>query len=329
MKWRWWLIFGLTISAGMALAGCQRPVAAHPATHTTASSAVRHSQTQRSETSSKARHAAAKPKSAPSQDQLPLRSIAQRTMGRLTGQNAVYIQTTAGQTLSWHDRSQKAASDIKLFILATVYRQVAAGTFQLATPYTLREADKVGGTGNLQAQPAGTRVTNQALLKAMMTVSDNTATNIIIREVGGRAVVNHEIQRLGATQTRLRRLMMDQKALAAGRDNVTSARDLGQLLMKLWHHQLISPTADTAMLKLLAANTNHTKLPANVPASRQVYNKTGEFDTYGVENDAAIFAHGQRAVVVVALSQHGQLSEQIPAMNRLGQQVDHAVFTAK
>jgi len=144
--------------------------------------------------------------------------------------------------------------------------------------------------------------------------------------IGGRQVVNQEIKRLGATQTVLRRKMMDQKALAAGRDNVTSAKDLGQLLMKLWHHQLISKSADTAMLKLMAANTNHTKLPKLVPSQRTVYNKTGEFDTYGVENDAAIFAQGRRAVVVVALSQGGQLSQQLPAMNRLGQQVDVATF---
>jgi len=321
-KWGLWLLVGV---ASLGLVGCQSRGQAHQAAKKMTSS--------RSASASSSVTKPKTPKAKPAKSQTtkpvpaaPFKQIAQSTMGHLKGQNAVYIQTTAGQTLSWHNRSQKAASDIKLFILATVYRQVAAGKFDLAATYTLREADKVGGTGNLQAQAAGTRVTNRDLLKDMMTVSDNTATNIIIREVGGLAAVNQEIKRLGATQTVLRRKMMDQKALAAGRDNETSARDLGNLLMKIWRHQLISRTADTAILKLMAANTNHTKLPKLVPASRQIYNKTGEFDTYGVENDAAIFARGKQAVVVVALSQNGELSQQVPAMNQLGKQIDAVVF---
>ncbi|WP_125764107.1 serine hydrolase [Levilactobacillus mulengensis] len=322
-KWGLWLLVGVV---SLGLVGCQsRGQANQAAKKMTSSRSASASSSVIKRKTPKAKTANAKAKKpVPA---APFKQIAQSTMGHLKGQNAVFIQTTTGQTLSWHNRSQKAASDIKLFILATVYRQVAAGKFDLAATYTLREADKVGGTGNLQAQAAGTRVTNRDLLKDMMTVSDNTATNIIIREVGGLAAVNQEIKRLGATQTVLRRKMMDQKALAAGRDNETSARDLGNLLMKIWRHQLISRAADTAILKLMAANTNHAKLPKLVPASRQIYNKTGEFDTYGVENDAAIFAQGKQAVVVVALSQNGELSQQVPAMNQLGKQIDAAVFS--
>ncbi|AYM01641.1 serine hydrolase [Levilactobacillus yiduensis] len=320
-------LLALCVALSWGAAGCQRQAPQRSAA--SSSVATHHATRQASQRKTPTVRAHQTTQRSTAHPQLPLKAIAQQTMGQLAGQNAVYIQTTGGQTLSWRNRSQKAASDIKLFILATVYRQVTAGTFNLSAPYTLRAADKVGGTGNLQAQPDGTRVTNRDLLRAMMTVSDNTATNIVIRRVGGLSAVNQEIKRLGATQTVLRRKMMDQQALAAGRDNVTSARDLGQLLMKLWQHRLISPTADAAMLKLLAANTNHTKLPRHVPAGRQVYNKTGEFDTYGVENDAAIFAQGKRAVVVVALSQHGRLDQQIPAMNRLGQRVDHVVFAAE
>ncbi|MFC6181704.1 serine hydrolase [Lactiplantibacillus daowaiensis] len=262
----------------------------------------------------------------PTRPQLPFKQLVAKTLGPIKGQSAVAIQTTTGQTYYWHNRQQKAASVIKLFILATVYQQVVDKTLRLDTTYTLKARDKVGGTGNLQAQAVGTPVTYRALVKAMMTVSDNTATNILIRAVGGRTVVNREIARLGATKTRLNRLMMDQTALAAGRDNVTSVGDLSRVLMRLWHHRLISPAADTAMLNLMAANTNHQKLPRLVSSQLKVYNKTGEFDTYGVENDAAILAKGRRAIVVVALSQGGTLAQQLPAMNQLGHQVTTTYF---
>ncbi|WP_061776350.1 serine hydrolase [Levilactobacillus senmaizukei] len=257
----------------------------------------------------------------------PFKTITQQTVGKLKGHNSVAIATSfSGDHYQWHNQAQRAASDIKVFILATVYHQVDQGKYQLSGHYTLRDADKVGGTGSLQGMAAGTTVTNQQLLHYMMTVSDNTATNVILRQVGGLGVVNQYARELGAKDTHVVRKMMDQKALDAGTDNLTSVADLSMVLMKLWRHQLISTSADTAMLKLMSENTNHSKLPKNVPTDRTIYNKTGEFDTYGVENDAAIFAKGGKAVVVVAMSEGGQLGQQIPAMNRLGQQVDHAVF---
>ncbi|MFC6274122.1 serine hydrolase [Levilactobacillus tangyuanensis] len=257
----------------------------------------------------------------------PFKTITQQAMGQLKGHNSVAIATSfSDDHYQWHNQAQRAASDIKVFILATVYHQVDQGKYQLSGHYTLRDADKVGGTGSLQGMAAGTTVTNQQLLHYMMTVSDNTATNITLRQVGGLGVVNRYARDLGAKDTHVVRKMMDQKALDAGKDNLTSVADLSMVLMKLWRHQLISTSADTAMLKLMSENTNHSKLPKDVPTDRTVYNKTGEFDTYGVENDAAIFAKGGKAVVVVAMSEGGQLGQQVPAMNRLGQQVDHAVF---
>jgi len=323
---KWGLLLLGSLLGVALLSGCQsKSTKVAPKTSSTnrRSAKASASQSTAKAKSAVAKRTSSKPKTAVAS---PFKGIVQQTMGKLSGQNSVYIQTTTGQTYQWHNQSQKAASDIKLFILATVYQQVAAGKLNLATTYTLKATDKVGGTGSLQGLATGSTFTIQELLHYMMTVSDNTATNIVIDEVGGISAVNQEIKRLGASQTVLRRKMMDQKALTAGRDNVTSVRDLGRLLMKLWHHRLISTTADTAMLKLMAANTNHTKLPKLLPSTRTVYNKTGEFDTYGVENDAAIFVQGQRAVVLVALSQGGQLSQQVPAMNQLGKQVDVAVF---
>lgn len=321
-----WVLMGLSMLTVVALAsGCQKKTA-----NSGKESADRATQssTKSKSSSKRAASSASKQQATPvkAKQSSPFKSIVAQTMGHLKGQNAVYVQQIGHDAYQWHVKSQKAASDIKLFILATVYQQVQAGKFNLAATYTLKDSDKVGGTGSLQGMAAGTTLTNQELLKYMMTVSDNTATNVVIRELGGFDAVNREIKRLGATQTVLQRKMMDQKSLAAGKDNMTSARDLGQLLVKLWQHQLISKPADTAMLKLMAANTNHNKLPKLIPSDRQVYNKTGEFDTYGVENDAAIFAKGKQAVVVVALSQGGTLADQVAAMNQLGKQVDAAVF---
>lgn len=77
--------------------------------------------------------------------------------------------------------------------------------------------------------------------------------------------------------------MMDTAKLTAGVDNVTSVQDVGHLLQRLYRHQLLSADADTQMLNILQRTQNHSKLPASLPATATVYNKTGEFGDYGVQ----------------------------------------------
>ena len=66
----------------------------------------------------------------------------------------------------------------------------------------------------------------------MLAVSDNDATNIVAGFVGFDRV-NDLAAELGLRQTAMRRLMMDFEAVAAGRENHTSAADLATLLEEL------------------------------------------------------------------------------------------------
>lgn len=67
------------------------------------------------------------------------------------------------------------------------------------------------------------------------------------------------------------------------------------------------------MLSILVANNDHDKLPQNLPSTAKVYNKTGEYDDYGIQNDAAIIENTHGAFVVVVLSENGHRDEQISA----------------
>ena len=224
------------------------------------------------------------------------------------------------------DKQQRAASDIKFFIMATVYQNVKDGKFNLNEKYTLKDTDKVGGSGALQGMAAGTQISYQDLLKYMMTQSDNTASNILLEKVGGLSVVNGEIKKLGLKNSNMQRKLMDTDKLAAGQDNMTTARDLGQFLTMLYHHQVVSESADSEMLQLLSQNTNHSKLPAQVASDVKIYNKTGEFGEYGVQNDAAIMEKGGKAFVIVVLSQDGTEATQHSSMAKLGLDLSQLVF---
>ncbi|MFD1318041.1 serine hydrolase [Loigolactobacillus zhaoyuanensis] len=243
----------------------------------------------------------------------------QTTVGTISGLTSVYVAPTTGsQQVVIDNQQQRAASSIKLFILAAAYSQVNRGQLNLSELHTLSSAEIVGGTGLVQNMAVGTQLSYQDLLTRMIQDSDNTATNIVIDKLGGLNVVNQVAAQLGAKDTQLQRKMLDTQTLAAGKDNLTTVQDIGNLLTKLYKHQLISKPADDAMLGILATTKNHSKLPQSLPAGTTVYNKTGEYPDYGVQNDAAIIKNEKGAFVVVVLAQNGVESQQVTAMNKLG-----------
>lgn len=254
-------------------------------------------------------------------------TIVNQTVGNIAGTNSVYVSPVNGQqNVLTVNRSQSAASSIKLFILITAYAMEKAGTINLDDSYTLTASDKVGGTGVIQNMADGTKLTYRDILRHMIVDSDNTGANIMIDKLGGFDPINAKIKSLGDTGTKLKRMMMDTDALDNGVDNMTSARDMGTTLKRLYNHQLVSKSADSEMLSILAANNDHDKLPQNLPSTAKVYNKTGEYDDYGIENDAAIIENAHGAFVVVVLSENGHRDEQISAMNQLGEQLYQTIL---
>lgn len=239
--------------------------------------------------------------------------------GDMKGETSVYVSPTdSTEEVVSNSKAQRAASNIKLFILITAYQQVNEGKLNLNDKYTLKDSDKVNGTGEIRNMSSGTEISIQDLLEEMMEDSDNTAANIVIRQLGGMNKVNTQIKKIGAKDTKLERMLMDTDALKDGKDNYTSVADLGMVLKKIYNHQMVSTKYDNAMLDILKKNNNHTKLPHDLPEEATVYNKTGEFDDYGVENDAAIFGNNKGSFVIVVMSQDGSRDEQIKKMNSFG-----------
>src|SRR5665213_1964255 len=78
------------------------------------------------------------------------------------------------------DEKFAAASVIKLAILATVYRAYDAGTAKPSDTVKTRGADLIGGSDVLAGARAGSAWTLDALVNAMIRVSDNAASNTLI-----------------------------------------------------------------------------------------------------------------------------------------------------
>lgn len=252
-------------------------------------------------------------------DEAKVKELVANDIGGIAGDKTVYVAPMNEDTsYLLNNQTQSAASVIKLFILAAAYAQQKIGTINLDDTYTLSNADKVGGTGVIQNMPAGKTFTYRELLAYMIDESDNTAANIMIDALGGIDKVNAQIEKMGAHDTKLQRKMMDTKSLEAGRDNITSAADVGELLKKVYNHKLISKSDSAEFLDILNKNRDHDKLVRDLPTGAKVYNKTGIMQNYGILNDAAIIENEKGAFVVVVLTQNGDNNEEQVAMNKLG-----------
>jgi beta-lactamase class A len=193
------------------------------------------------------------------------------------------------------------ASSIKIAILAELYRQVQQGKLKLTDMYTLNSADFVGGSGITNVlTPGATQLTLRDVAALMISVSDNSATNVIIDRVG-MDNVNALLDGLGLTHTRLRRKMMDVKAAAEGRENVATPREMTLLLEALYRGKVLNKQLTEDYFNLLSVPKS-SYIPRDLPEDLRVANKPGELE--GVRTDSGIVFTGNRPFAISVMTSY-------------------------
>ena len=102
------------------------------------------------------------------------------------GELGVYIKDPlTGDSVSLRgEETWYLASGVKLPIAIAVLQAVEAGHLSLVSPVQLTERDYVDGAGRTNAHRPGSRLSVQYLLEEMLIHSDNTASDLLIRQVG-------------------------------------------------------------------------------------------------------------------------------------------------
>src|SRR5712692_4198713 len=175
------------------------------------------------------------------------------------------LDLTTGQKYLLHaDEVLPTASSIKIAILAELYRQAQQGKIKLGDLYTLQSSDLVSGSGIAGAlTPGVTRLTLRDVAALMISVSDNSATNVIIDRIGMENV-NTLLDSLGLTHTRLRRKMMDVKAAAEGRENIATPREMVTLLEALYRGKVLNKQLTDDFFTLLSVH-KESYIPRELP----------------------------------------------------------------
>jgi beta-lactamase class A len=206
------------------------------------------------------------------------------------------------------DEKFAAASVIKVAILATVYRAYDAGTAKPSDTVRTRAVDLIGGSDVLAGSPAGRAWTLDALVNAMIRVSDNAASNTLITAFG-MDTVNATMRSAGMTNSRLARHFADVVPAWRRSENIITPNDTATLLYAIERGAreglatIATPQSCRAMIDVLLGNEDRTKIVRGLPAGTPCAHKTGEIDY--VRNDAGIVdPFGDAPYILVVLTRN-------------------------
>jgi beta-lactamase class A len=191
------------------------------------------------------------------------------------------------------------ASSIKICVLAELYRQAQQGKLKLTDLYTVNAADLVQDSDIMGGlTPGVTQITLRDLATMMVAVSDNSATNVLIDRVG-MDNVNAFLSAQGLRDTRLRRKMMDLKAAAEGRENVSTPNEMVNLLAALYRGQILNKEMTGDFFKVLSTHKD-SWIPRNLPDDLKIADKPGSLE--GVRNDSGVIFVDKRPYVLCVMT---------------------------
>lgn len=177
-----------------------------------------------------------------------------------------------------------AASLAKLPILVELARQLAGpeSAYTWETRLEVPEEARVPSDGVLANLSPELRPTIHDLAHLMITISDNTASNVLL-DLLGLDAINVSMRELGLKETRLERRFIDFEARRAGRDNWTTAADMALLLTHIQRGRI--PERARLLQILLRQNFYHI-LPAYWNEELLFAHKTGGLE--GIMHDAGL-----------------------------------------
>jgi len=219
---------------------------------------------------------------------------------KMDGRDELFIQP---------DVSFHAASKMKVPVLIELFRQARANALSLddripvvnqfhsivdGSPFTLDTSDDSDADVD---KHIGATMTYRELAEAMITVSSNFATNLIIERLGAKRI-QQTTDALGAPGMHVLRGVEDDKAFQQGLNNSTTAKALLALMETIARGKAVDKAASDEMIAILKRQHFNSRIPAGLPPGTVVAHKTGEITK--IQHDAAI-VYADRPVVLVVL----------------------------
>jgi len=193
-------------------------------------------------------------------------------------------------------------STFKLLAAAAVLKRVDDGKEELDRRVKFEPSDLVPYSPVTKERTGGDGMSVGELCGAAVTVSDNTAGNLILASLGGPQALNDYVRSLGDTATRLDRIEPDLNEAVPGdpRDTTTPAAMLKNIQALILGNALSERSKEQLISWLVGNKTGDARLRAGLPAGWRVGDKTGSGDQ-GTTNDVGVAWPPQSAPVLMAV----------------------------
>lgn len=250
--------------------------------------------------------------------------------GAEMGVSLIHLESGAEININADD-SFPMASVLKIPVLCEAFHQMAAGAFALDDRWELTYPLKNIGSGILTYLQDGLQPTVRDLLTLMIIISDNTATDMVMRRLGVAQIdaymkelgvgnihmafdirgifddmFGHEMadpNRYFGDWTQKREApspKRDGYAYSGGSDNnAATPRDMTRLCAMIYRGEVVSRTACDGMLHILLQQTLNQRLPRFLPYGVPFAHKTGTLS--GIRNDAGILYAGENNHIAITV----------------------------
>ncbi|PRD40908.1 class A beta-lactamase [Phyllobacterium phragmitis] len=195
-------------------------------------------------------------------------------------------------------------STFKALAAAFILARVDRGEEQLGRRIVYSKKDLVTWSPITENHVGGAGLSVAELCQATVTLSDNTAANLLLASFGGPAALTTFLRSIGDEITRLDRTepeLNQHDKPGDLRDTTTPAAMLGTLRKLVFGDVLSRPSRAQLAAWMIMNKTGDAKLRAGFPGNWTVGDKTGgNGDKFGNSNDIAIAWSPDRGAVIVA-----------------------------
>ena len=224
--------------------------------------------------------------------------------------SGAYVQVGANQSIA-------AASTIKTPILVAFFQDVDAGKIKLDEQLEITADVKVGEAGDFQFLPTGTKISALEVATQMIVISDNTATNMIIKRLGGTSALNQRFKSWGLNNVVVNNQLPDLEGT-----NTISTQDMVSLLAMLDKGKLIEPRSRDRFMDIMRRPITNTLLPKGIGEEARIIHKTGDIGSAVGDAGIVDMPNGKRYAIAVMVKR----PDNDQRANELIRQVSRATY---
>lgn len=199
------------------------------------------------------------------------------------------------------DKIYPSASIIKIPIAFELMRLVdetskTINPISLTDKRVFKEEYRTLGSGDLQYTKADVTYSLDHLANIMIANSDNSATNMLLYEIGGIDGFNRSMRNLGLNVVSMREWLPDLEG-----NNKISAREISKILYNIDNPNYINPKYKNILKEYLGNTKNVHLIKEKLPSDVMVLHKTGDIESM-LGDSGIVYTNTDKKYIVTILT---------------------------